>query len=188
MSRLHARLAALAVAALLPAASWSTPALHGSRTLSATLGDGSRVVLGRVEFSPAANGRSSFTVRLRSEPFSDHFLSMREFKCLAGGPELSCHVPYPYAQPGTVSPDDLTWLEHSLLFFYKTPRDFGAKLWNGLYFEFKVSGQALVGTPRAVDLNQIAAPPPDAARPPFGAAQRHDMAADARWLRTLVIE
>ena len=78
----------------------------------------------------------------------DHLLSMREFKCLPAAQEIACFVPYPYAQPGTVSATDMAWLEHSLLFFFKLPADFGAKLWSGMLFRFQVTPSALVGTPR----------------------------------------
>lgn len=161
---------------------------QGLKTVSARTADGGQVELGSVRFTPGADGRVAFALSLKHEAFTDHFLSMREFKCLAAALEVSCHVPYPYAQPGTLRPDDLSWLEHSLLFFFKTPADFGAKLWNGLYFEFKDEGTALVGRPKAIDLNQIAAPPADPARPPYPRAQRHEMPAGSRWIRSLVIE
>lgn len=162
--------------------------LSGSKTLTAHLADGSRLVLGQVQFSPGEGGRTKFRIALDTARFSDHFLSMREFKCLEGGPELSCHVPYPYAHPGSVGPGDYAWLEHNLLFFYKLPADFGAKLWNGIYFEFKPEGAGLVGTPKAVDLNLIAAPPSNLAVAPYRKALRDEMPANARWIRSLHIE
>jgi hypothetical protein len=70
-------------------------------------------------------------------------------------------VPYPYPNSATVSPDNLRWLEHSLLFFYKTPRDFGARLSNGLYYQMQITEQGIVGTPQAIDLVQMGAPPAD---------------------------
>ena len=96
-------------------------------------------------------------------------------------------MPYPYPQPGVVKPDDLAWLEHSLLFFYKLPTDFGAKLWNGLYYRFERDEAGLVGLPQAVDLNQISAPPDDLQTPPYGAAERTDVAPGSHWIERLVI-
>lgn len=160
----------------------------GTKSVVAVAADGGRTVIGSIAFAPAEAGLSRFALTLKTEVFADHFLSMREFKCLGGGPEITCHVPYPYRQPGLAGPSDLAWLEHSLLFLTKTPREFGAKLWNGVYFELRERGAALVGTPKAVDLNEIAAPPADPSRPPFRKALRHDMPADARWIRELVIE
>jgi len=162
--------------------------LNGAKSIIATAADGTRIPLGSVEFTPAAGGHSTFKVALDRGPFSDHFLSMREFKCLQGGTELTCHVPYPYAHPGTVKPGDFAWLEHSLLFFYKAPSEFGAKLWNGVYFEFRETSSGLVGKPSAVDLNLIAAPPANLSAPPFRPALRDEMPLQARWIRSVSIE
>ncbi|MFM2055324.1 MAG: hypothetical protein RL456_3361 [Pseudomonadota bacterium] len=191
MSKLPRRLAhtltlALAAAAL-PAGAQD---LAGRRALAAVTASGARIALGSVEFTPAADGTTRFAIRLDSGPFTDHFLSMREFKCIEAPQELSCHVPYPYASPGTIRPaaKDYAWLEHGLLFFFKQPKDFGAKLWNGLYFEFEPSAAGLVGRPKAIDLNAIAAPPKDPSVPPYPAATRHEIPEGARWIRALVIE
>jgi hypothetical protein len=97
-------------------------------------------------------------------------------------------VPYPYAQPGTVSTTDLAWLEHSLLFMFKTPTEFGAKLWNGIYFQLKLTERGLEGTPQAVDLNRISAPPDQPGVPPYRAALRDDIAPGARFFNRLTIE
>ena len=113
---------------------------------------------------------------------------MKEFKCLEGAGEVLCHVPYPYAQPGTVTPTDLAWLEHSLLFLFKLPNEFGAKLWNGLYFQLQMTDEGLVGTPQAIDLNLISAPPADLTKPPYRPALRDDIAPGARWAARLTIE
>lgn len=168
---------------------WS---FSGDKTVFAVMGDGSRIHIARLRFTPAAGGAASYELQLQHEPFTDHFLSMREFKCLAGGPEISCYVPYPYANPRTVGPGssaaELAWLEHGLMFLHKSPAEFGAKLWNGLIFGFKVDGARLVGTPQAIDLNEIASPPRDLKRPPFGKAQRHEVPEGTRWLRRLEIE
>lgn len=160
----------------------------GRKTLLAVTADGARTPLGTVDFTPSAGTPTTFRLALKAEAFTDHFLSMREFKCLNAAQEISCHVPYPYPNPATVGPGQLAWLEHSLLFLHKSPAEFGARLWNGVYYEFREQGAALVGTPRAVDLNEISAPPRDPSVPPFRKALRHDMPAQARWLRELVIE
>jgi hypothetical protein len=97
-------------------------------------------------------------------------------------------VPYPYANPGTVTRADLSWLEHSLLFFYKPPSEFGAKLWTGAYFELQATESGLTGQPKAIDLNLIAAPAKNPALPPFHAALRDDMPANARRIRSLSAE
>jgi hypothetical protein len=182
---------ALAAAVLLAATALPASAgfdFAGDKALVAHTADGARLRLGTVSFRPAADGAVAFKIDWQAGVMNDHFLSMREFKCLPGAKEISCHVPYPYAQPGTVRPGQLAWLEHSLLFFTKTPAEFGARLWNGLYYEFQEEGNALVGAPRAVDLNQIGAPPANLAVPPFSPAQRHETPVAQRWLQGLRIE
>lgn len=149
--------------------------------------DGGAVTIGRLQLTPAPEGGWRFALLLDTAVFSDHFLSMREFKCLAGGEELLCHVPYPYAQPGRIDRGDTAWLEHALLFMFKKPGEFGAKLWNGVYWQLEPTAGGWTGRPQAVDLNQIAAPP---ARPgpPFTPARRDPMPAGARWFERLSIE
>ena len=162
--------------------------LYGTRAVTLHARDGSTVPIGTVQFTPRADGRSDFRLALDGAGFKDFFLSMKEFKCLEGQTEILCHVPYPYRQPGTVGPDDLAWLEHSLLFMFKTQAEFGAKLWNGVYFQLRPTPRGLEGTPQAVDLNRISAPSATPDVPPFKPALRDDMAPGARWFERLTIE
>ena len=162
--------------------------LAGSRQVLLHGRDGARVHLGDVAFTPQADGRSGFVLTLRHEPFKDFFLSMKEFKCVESASEIFCHVPYPYPQPGTVSATDPAWLEHSLLFMFKTPNEFGAKLWNGIYFKLKPTERGFDGSPQAVDLNRISAPPDKPGVPPYRPALRDDIPAGARWFGRLTIK
>jgi hypothetical protein len=166
---------------------WAWPAA-GSQRVLLHASDGSRVQVGTVEFRSVADARWAFTLKMDPAVFTDHFLSMREFKCLIGGTEILCHVPYPYAQPATVSETDFAWLEHALLFMFKRPGEFGAKLWNGICFKLIRTEQGLVGKPQAVDLNQIGAPPARLDVPPFKTSMRHDLPEGARWFNRLSIE
>jgi hypothetical protein len=127
-------------------------------------------------------------VRIDPKVMRDHLLSMREFKCLPAAQEIACFVPYPYAQPGTMSATDMGWLEHSLLFFFKLPADFGAKLWNGMLFRFQVTPSALVGIPQAVGLNRIGVPPEPLDVPPYGPMDQDAFAPGVRWVQELRIE
>jgi hypothetical protein len=182
-------LAAFALA--LPAAAQPVPAaaLDGVKTIRLHARDGGSVAIGRVRFTPGADGRVAFRIERDAAAFTDHFLSMREFKCVEGRGEILCHVPYPYPQPGQVSATDLAWLEHSLLFMYKLPSEFGAKLWNGIYFRLQPApGGGWVGTPQAVDLNLIGAPPARPEVPPYGPARRDDIRPGARWFERLTID
>lgn len=163
--------------------------LAGTRNVVLHSADGAQLVIGQVAFTPGADGVASFALKVDHGRFTDHFLSMREFKCVEGRGEILCHVPYPYPQPGWVSTADLAWLEHALLFMFKLPGDFGAKLWNGVYFRLQPApGGGLVGTPQAVDLNLIGAPPARPEVPPYGPARRDDIRPGARWFERLTIE
>jgi hypothetical protein len=183
----YCRAGTVAAAALLvsmPAAAWD---LAGTKTVTLHSRDGQAVVIGQVDFVPRGE-RIGVAVRIDHDRFKDYFLSMKEFKCLEGASELQCYVPYPYPNPATVTAGDFAWLEHALMFFYKAPKDFGAKLWNGIYYRLERTEQGLVGTPQAIDLNQIGAPPADTTIPPYGAAERSNVAPDARWFNRLTIE
>lgn len=177
--------ALLALLCLIPPASaWE---LSGTKTISAITRDQQRIPIGRVDFTPAGDGSHQIALAMDHARFNDHFLSMKEFKCLEGSDEVVCHVPYPYKNPATVTENNLAWLEHQLLFLFKQPRDFGAKLWNGLYFRLERDAEGLVGTPQAIDLNLISAPPDDLGTPPYDKSQRDDVAPGARWIARLVI-
>jgi hypothetical protein len=162
--------------------------LAGDRALVLYARDGGRHPIGQVRFEPQPDGSARFQVKPDAAALKDYFLSMREFKCLDGASEVLCHVPYPYPQPGTVRPGELAWLEHALLFMFKKPSEFGAKLWNGVYWQLRATPQGLEGRPQAVDLNQISAPPATPGVPPFKPAMRDDMPEGARWFVRLTIE
>ena len=165
-----------------------SPLPQGEKALIAQTRDGRETRIGVVSFTPAAEGASRVRVKMDHQVMHDHFLSMREFKCLDAADEISCHVVYPYANPGTVTAQDLQWLDHQTLFLYKRPADFGAKLWNGIIFRWRMSAQGLQAEPHAVDLNQISAPPDRLDVPPFGLADTEPFAPKARWITQLRIE
>lgn len=172
----------LSVAAVAGASAFE---FDGAKQVTLETSDGETIPVGTVTFKKTAAG-ASFTLAVDHGRFKDFFLSMREFKCLEGK-EILCHVPYPYANPRTVAPGDLAWLEASLIFMFKTPSQFGATLANGLVYELKDEGEALVGAPRLVDLNEIAAPPEDPSKPPFPPSDRLDVEPGSRWGARLVI-
>ena len=162
--------------------------LEGTKQVFAVTRDGTRLALGHVQFTRTSADVTQFKLTVESPLLVDHFLSMKEFKCLDGASEVTCHVPYPYRNPQTITAGNLVWLEHSLLFLFKQPRDFGAKLWNGSYYQFEIVGQRLIGKPQAIDLNHISAPSdtPDIA--PYTPDLRVDAAPGARWIDHLLIE
>lgn len=165
-----------------PAEAWE---MAGTKRVELRTRDGAIIPIGTVTFTPGPDA-TRFALDLDRAKFKDFFLSMREFKCIEG-PEVACHVPYPYPNPHTVTPGDLTWLEHDLIFFYKTPTDYGAKLSNGLYYALRRTDDGLVGTPQAIDLNDIAAPPQDPASAPFDPSARTEIPPGARWIEALIV-
>ncbi len=184
IARALTSLCAMAFVAL-PVAAPAAP-LTGERQIVLQARDGSEHPIGTVRFTPEGDS-TRFAVSMDPHRLKDFFLSMREFKCLEGSSEIFCHVPYPYAQPGRVTAGNLAWLEHALLFFFKAPRDFGARLWNGVYFTLVAEGDSLVGRPDAVDLNQIGAPPADLSVPPYPPAERSPIPEGVRWFHRLII-
>lgn len=166
----------------LPLAAWE---LAGTKTIALADQHGKELPIGTVSFRPQGE-RIGFVLKLDDTRFKDFFLSMKEFKCLEG-PEVMCHVPYPHATPASVTPDDLAWLEHALLFLHKSPGEFSAKLWNGLYYRMTLTPDGIVGVAQAVDLNLIGAPPELPGVPPYRDVERSDVAPGSRWLGRLTI-
>ena len=162
--------------------------LEGTKQVFAVTRDGARIAIGQVQFTRTTADVTQFKLRVESPLLVDHFLSMKEFKCLDGASEVTCHVPYPYRNPQTITAGNLVWLEHSLLFLFKQPRDFGAKLWNGSYYQFEVVGPRLIGKPQAIDLNHISAPSDTPNIAPYTSDLRVDAAPGARWIDHLLIE
>lgn len=116
--------------------------------------------------------------------FKDFFLSMKEMKCLEG-PEIWCHIPYPYEKEAVTADNALTWLSHDLLFMYKKADQFGAQLSQGVYFVLTPSPEGFSGTPHHVDLNLLASTPEDLSTPPIGEFDIEPMEPEARWLPVL---
>lgn len=137
--------------------------------------------IGSLTFSRAAHGKMIYGLEIDTERFTDFFLSMKEMKCLEGK-EIWCFIPYPYQHPRSVSAEDLRWLEHDLLFMFKTPSEFGANLWNGIYYDMTLENEVIRGTARAVDLNAISSPPDDLTVPPYGEFDIEELEPAARWL------
>ena len=148
--------------------------------------DGEAIPIGTVTFTPA-DGGSTFAVRIDPDRTTTYFLSMRNFRCIEGE-DVFCHVPYPYPIGGPVATRSLDWLEHALLFLTKSPKEFGARFENGIYFRLEVEGERLVGTPQGIDLDQIASPPDDPSVPPYSQVDRYDEPEGDNWIARLTIE
>lgn len=70
----------------------------------------------------------------------------------------------------------------------KVPREFGARLWNGLYYQMRITDQGIVGEPQAIDLGHIGSPPGEIPVPPYGLAERREIPANSRWISRMSIE
>lgn len=184
--RFMSGLAAVALvlcAGLSPAAAWD---MSGKKKLIAHTKD-KDITFGSVTFTPDGD-KVKYVIDIDQVVMKEFFLSMTKFRCLDGA-EIQCYVPYPYKTPKTVSAKDFTWLEHSLLFFWKKPNDYGAKLGNGLYYKLKMTDKGLEGSPEAIDLDKISSPPADLAVAPFGnAPDRDPVEPGTRWVESIRIE
>ncbi len=158
----------------------ASPALEGEKHVYLLDKQGNEYPIGRVHFTAADSG-SKYSLHMEHERFKDFFLSMKEMKCLEG-PELMCHLAYPYDQPRTVTEQELGWLSHDLLFMYKQPAEFGANFWNGVYYQLRIEEGVIKGNAQAVDLNMLASPPDDLSVLPFGEWDREELEPKNRWL------
>lgn len=116
--------------------------------------------IGDVSFTATASELTAVKVTMGTDSFTDHFLSMRPFRCIEGDTEWFCYLEYPYDLRMLVSEEDFSDLEYQLLFIRKTPSEFGIDAWNGLYYQLQLeadgtmTGQLLEG-----DLNSLQSPP-----------------------------
>lgn len=142
--------------------------MKGTKTIALHTRDGATIPIGTIDFQPKGDA-TGFKIDLDSKKFTVFFLSMRNFDCIEGA-DVECVVPYPYANPMKASPKDLDWLADNLLFMYKTKAEHAATMRNGIRFDLKMTDHGIVGTPQAIDLDDIASPPKDASVAPTGRA------------------
>lgn len=119
--------------------------------------------------------------------FKDFFLSMKEMKCLEG-PEILCHIHYPYPQEDVTESNNLEWLSHELLFMYKRADQFGARLRQGVFFALSPEGNGFSGTAYSLDLNDLASPPDTYNVPPIELIELEELEIENRWLPFLKIK
>ena len=159
------------------------------RALMLIDGDGGAVQVATVTFAaPDADGARGFAIAWDDARFSDHFLSMRPFKCLEGPEQLWCRVPYPYEIARKIRPGDLADLEYATLFVWKPKGAYGIDLWNGVYYvlEERPDG-SLVGVLHDYDMNALGIPPDAGDLRPIGPADLTTGPEDGRWLPRLTI-
>ncbi len=158
---------------------------QGTKQISLLDNKGKKLSIGSIYFTTQAE-TIHYKINLTHKLFKDYFLSMKEMKCLEG-PELWCHLAYPYDNPRNITKTDLTWLSHDLLFMYKKHTEFGANFYNGIYYDFKLESGKLIGTAMALDLNLLAAPPEDKIQPPITVHDIDEIELTNRWLPIIEI-
>jgi len=159
---------------------------QGTKQISLVDNKGKKLLIGSIDFS-AQGAAINYQVHLDHKMFKDYFLSMKEMKCLEG-PELWCHLAYPYNNPRNITKTDFSWLSNDLLFMYKKSSEFGANFNNGIYYDFKLESGKLIGTAMAIDLNLIAAPPEDETKSPITVHDIDEIELTNRWLPIIEIE
>ena len=143
--------------------------------------------LGSLVLVEHADDGLAYRIEWDDNRFTDHFLSMRPFKCVPHPSQLICHLAYPYDIRRVITHDDLTDLEYDLLFLHKTPQEYGINAWNGLYFDLVVSDNGFVGELRETDLNVLQAPPEEGDLRPISQDALYEPS-DRHWPRRVLIE
>ncbi len=128
--------------------------LAETRTVFLEANDGQRVEVATLE----VEDDGTYAVNMSENSFTDHFLSMRPFKCLEGPVKNWCHVPYPYEIRRDLS-EDLTDLEYDFLFVWKGAADYGINMWNGVYYQIEPDGAGMKGVLHEMDMDVLSAPP-----------------------------
>lgn len=184
MQKVLAGLIVLGWSACLPA---SADPLSGKKQVFLIGNGAGRTLVGNIIFSPEGT-YSAYKIDLTVGPFTEHFLSMRPFRCLEGPDKHWCHVPYPYAVQRKVSAGDLTDLEYDLLFIHKGATEYGIDMWNGVYYQLRIDGDRLVGELHEMDMGLLAVPPAEGELRPVTDKDIHQAEPDSHWLPRLVIE
>lgn len=184
--RLQALILVLVMNILVVASSVAAP-FQGKQTIFLVEQDGTKHNIGSVQFQSDSD-KITYRIEWRADRFTDHFLSMRPFKCIEGPKKHWCQVPYPYEIRRTVSANDLTDLEYDTLFIWKGSTEYGINMWNGVYYKLRVDGDKLVGELHDIDMDTLSAPPGAGILRPVREADLEPGEFESHWLPTLVIE
>lgn len=121
--------------------------------------DGSKLQVAKIIFKKEEANEQSFEIKWDDSKFSEHFLSMRPFKCI-DGPQTFCRLEYPYKTRNRITNTDLQDLEYALLFLHKNQQEYGINFWNGVYYRLKKEANGSIsGSVWETDMNELASPP-----------------------------
>ena len=160
--------------------------------VSAQTWEGRRVFLEsndgvRIEIASLTGTGDSYGLTLNDSAFTDHFLSMRPFKCLDGVEKTWCHVPYPYPIKRDTSAD-LVDLEYDFLFVWKGRTEYGIDMWNGVYYRLAPEGDGFVGRMHEMNMDMLAVPPAAGELRPVRDVHLEEAEPERHWLPRLAIE
>ena len=142
----------------------------------------------RIQIATVVIDDGDYAVTMAEEAFTDHFLSMRPFRCLEGPEKHWCHVPYPYDIRRELPEGDLTDLEYDFLFLWKRATEYGINMWNGVYYVLSEEDGRLIGQMHEMDMDILSAPPDAGDLRPVGKADLTEADPDSHWLPMMVIE
>lgn len=138
-----------------------------AKTISLIAKDGSKLNIGELILTKTDAGHS-FKINFDAPKFSEHFLSMRPFKCI-DGPQTFCHLIYPYKTKNLITPTDTMDLEYALLFIHKAEKEYGINFWNGVYYRITQNDDgSFSGSVWETDMNELASPPENEYDRPIG--------------------
>ena len=140
----------------------------------------------RIEIATLAGPTGSYAMTLNDAVFTDHFLSMRPFRCIEGPDKTWCHVPYPYEITRDIS-TELTDLEYDFLFVWKGRTDYGINMWNGVYYRLTPEGDDLVGRMHEMNMDMLAVPPEAGELRPIRDIDLEEADPESHWLPVLRI-
>ena len=164
-------------------AAFAEPAFAEDRRVYLETVDGSRIDVATLNVSEDG----TYDVDLTDTSFTDHFLSMRPFKCIEGPAKHWCHVPYPYEINRNIS-SDLVDLEYDFLFIWKDRTEYGINMWNGVYYKLSDDGDGLMGELHEMNMDILSAPPPAGELRPIARSDLHESDPENHWLPRLVVE
>ncbi len=146
------------------------------------------IKIGEVVFTNKENGATAVNVSMDNDKFTDHFLSMRPFRCIEGKSEWFCYLSYPYDLHSQITEDDLSDLEYQLLFIRKSPSEFGIDAWKGLYYQLHIETDGTItGNLFEGDLNALQSPPEEKYAKPIDLDEFIEADASKRLFPTLRI-
>ncbi|WP_428425332.1 hypothetical protein [Methylibium sp.] len=160
--------------------------LTGDKRVTLVSASGERLEIGRVRFEPAGADRWRFGFVLAAEGFTERFLAMRPFRCVASATHQLCH--FPYGSEDTVSRHDLMPLEYALMFIATKPGALHISGRDGLFYKLAFTDRGLRGELHDVDMDPIITPREGGSRRPITYRQLERADPKSHWMPALLIE